>query len=710
MGIRMTGMISGMDTESIIKQMVDAQKLKNKRTTDKRDLLTFKQDKWKDLNTKLLKLYEESLGKMRLQSSYSSKKVTSSNEDKVTVTANGTSSPEGTHTVEVDQMANAQYLTGTSLKGKVSLADGKPLTGDSRLVKDLGMSATGIIRVTTKDGMKEIEIDEGTTLKSLASQLRDAGISANYDESQQRFFLGSKTGGADSYFTINGFDDPSIADRRNINDAVGYSGLSAENKAKVDNAYKALRGNDPTAKADAMNLLNDFAKDKVAATAKNAAINDTLKEVKDAIKNGGTYAGKDYAGEHTAIEDLVKDEMQKGYNDPNLDFTDPKYKDELDKIVENRVAQLATKDVIGTATEPISADMQAVIDQKQADIIANGKGTEIKSEADILAGLAVNMNNYAAGSAVSDPTQLTFAGLSEATTVDNGDGTYTTTVTDPNVTLQQAQSSIIRYNGVEVKGDSNVVNVNGLTITIKGVTQPGEKISLNVVNNAQETYDMIKGFVKSYNSILAEMNSLYYAPSSKGYDPLSEEERGAMSDKQVEMWEGKITDSILRRDDTVGSILSTMKTAANTGVTVNGKRYSLASFGIQTSTDYTEKGLLHISGDKEDGTYGSIDDKLMKAINEDPDTVMQVFTQISQSMFNEIGEKCKGITNERSARTFYKDKQMETQQLAYKKQISILEKKLTQTEDKYYKQFAAMESALAKLQSQTNALAGMMGG
>lgn len=55
-----------------------------------------------------------------------------------------------------------------------------------------------------------------------------------------------------------------------------------------------------------------------------------------------------------------------------------------------------------------------------------------------------------------------------------------------------------------------------------------------MANNTQETYDMIKNFIKSYNAILKEMNELYYAPSSRGYDPLSDDEKEAMTDGQIE--------------------------------------------------------------------------------------------------------------------------------------------------------------------------------
>ena len=50
-----------------------------------------------------------------------------------------------------------------------------------------------------------------------------------------------------------------------------------------------------------------------------------------------------------------------------------------------------------------------------------------------------------------------------------------------------------------------------------------------------------QNFVKKYNEILKEMNDLYYADSAKGYDPLSDEEKEAMSDSQIEKWENKIS-------------------------------------------------------------------------------------------------------------------------------------------------------------------------
>ena len=83
MPVRMTGLISGMDTDTLIQNMMDAQRMKNKKVEDKSTLLTWKQDRWKELNTKLYKLYTDDLNKMRLQGNYLTKLTTSSNENLV---------------------------------------------------------------------------------------------------------------------------------------------------------------------------------------------------------------------------------------------------------------------------------------------------------------------------------------------------------------------------------------------------------------------------------------------------------------------------------------------------------------------------------------------------------------------------------------------------------------------------------------------------
>ena len=271
----------------------------------------------------------------------------------------------------------------------------------------------------------------------------------------------------------------------------------------------------------------------------------------------------------------------------------------------------------------------------------------------------------------------------------------------------QAKDSIIVYNGAELRGDTNVITANGLTFTLKDAN-PDETIKLNIGNDSESTYNMIKDFIKGYNEVLNEMNTRYNANSARGYDPLTEEQKDAMTDSTVEKWETTIKDSLLRRDLGLGSLINTFRNIAGKGVEVDGKNYTLSSFGIRTS-DYTERGLLHIYGDEDDPTYASNDDMLLKAIEEDPELVMKFFTEIGKELHSTMSDKMSSVPNVKSAMTFYNDKLMSKELSRYEKEISVLDRKLYEMEERYYNQFSRLETALTQMQSQSDYLYSMMG-
>lgn len=513
MSIRITGMVSGMDTDTMVKELVNVQKLKNKRVSDQKTLLTWKQDKWKELNTKLYKLYTTELSNLKTRSNYMTKSVSVSNDTLLSASAN-INAPIGAHSIEVKQLASAQYVTSNKVD----------ITGDTKLVDISSGEGENVLKIEENNvfyfGELEYTVTADSTVNDLVSKIKEAGLNANFDQTNKRFFLSSKESG------------------------VGF-------QIRAKNAIA-----DDTDNSDLLKLLG-------------------LSEIK--------------------------------------------------KVGE--------------------------------EFVSSGNG-------------------------------------------------------DPNAVIVPASMSELMYNGVKLESTSNVVTVNGLTLNLKG-SKIGEEITLTVSNDAQATYDTIKNFIKSYNSVLDEMNKLYNAGSARGYDPLSDEEREAMTEDQIEKWETKIKDSLLRKDSTVGSLITSMRSVINESVTVKvgdeNKAFSLSTYGIMTSSNYLEKGLLHIYGDTEDPTYALNDDKLLKAIKDDPDTVLKVFTEIGNKLYEDMSKKMKSVPNISSALTFYNDKLMDKQQTEYDKEITKLEERLLALEDKYYKQFSAMETALNKLQQQSSSLLSMLG-
>ena len=276
---------------------------------------------------------------------------------------------------------------------------------------------------------------------------------------------------------------------------------------------------------------------------------------------------------------------------------------------------------------------------------------------------------------------------------------------------EPASNAEIVLNGTTFEGDSNNFSINGLNITALSVS--GE-MSITTATDVDGIYNMVKDFLKEYNEVVNAMEKGYNAAAAKGYEPLTDDEKAELSDKEVEKWEQKIKDSILRRDDTLRSVLSGMSTNMSKVFEVNGKKYSLSSFGIKTAgyfnTAENESYAYHIDNDPEDSVSSANEDKLRKMIEEDPDTVASFFTQLATTVYDDLHERMTANPTLSSSYKIYNDKQMQSEYDEYTKTIKKWEEKLKDMEDSYYKKFSAMETALAKLQSQTNSLSSLLGG
>ena len=279
--------------------------------------------------------------------------------------------------------------------------------------------------------------------------------------------------------------------------------------------------------------------------------------------------------------------------------------------------------------------------------------------------------------------------------------------------------SEIYLNGIKYTGSSNSYSINGLNITAQVVTDTDGKasdanaISITTSTDTQGIYDKIKDFLSQYNSLINEITSLYNADSAKGYEPLTDDEKDAMSDTEVEKWEQKIKDSLLRRDDNLESLMSAMTSAMSGAVEVNGKKMYLSNFGIKTlgylNAPANQQNAYHIDGDEDDANSSGNADKLMTAITSDPDTVIDFMQGLTSNLYNSVHKKMQ-TSSLSSIYTVYNDKEMASEYSDYTDLIKKWEEKLQDKEDYYYKKFSSMETALSKLNSQTSSLSGLFGG
>lgn len=750
MPIRMSGLSSGLDTEAIVGALMSAQSLKKTKVERQKTKLEWKQTKWAELNTKLLKLYNEHVSKLQLQSSYMTKKTSVSDSTKASITANNKAA-NGSYSLEIKNIATSQHLTGAKIN-----AD----SVDTKLTEIDPSLLNKEITITNGDKTKKFAVTADTTIKDFTNALGEAGLAANFDTKQKRFFISSKDSGLENAFSIttSGISSAEVSGRDALRNAVGYSGMSAANKKIVDEAMDQLQNSGVGTEAynKALDALSKAAYETKKEAANTAAT--TYMKAKLYGENYSSYrtkAEESLKSNYYNDDGTVKETLTKKYGDEfdrftqeekeklgvesmsKEDYIDWKAKKDLDAEV-NKKADADTTSFVNTK---ISTDSDVKLDieaaafagKTTADVealaaVAKDKyytsgvqgfdGTTTFTEESVKAAVATEASNYASitdryetlsGSALSGLGLADISVAADGTVSVNGGANDSSNASIPSgMALIAASDSKIILNGAEMTSSSSVVSANGLEISLTGLTKKDEPITFSISNDVDSVYNSVKNFLKDYNEIVKEMNALLDADSAKGYEPLTSEQKKEMSDDDIKLWEDKIKGSLFRNDTTLDGIVSGMRSAMMSQVTYDGKTYSLASFGIMTSTDYLEGGLLHIYGDKDDSVYADKDDKLKKALSDDPDAVINVLTGIFGNLKDTMSKKMAG-NKMSSALTFYNDIKMKDDLKQYEKDIKSWEDRLASMEDAYYKKFTAMETALAKLQSQQNSLAGLFG-
>lgn len=713
MGIRMSGLSSGMDTEAIVKELMSAQSLKKNKVVKAKTKLEWTQTKWADLNTKLTGLYNNFVTKMQLSTAYKTKKTTISDTSKASVSAK-TNAVNGSYTMEVKNIATAQYLTGAKIDASVT---DKLVDLDSSLLnKEISITTGG---TTTK-----FAVTADTTLKDFTSALQNAGLNASFDDAQKRIFISSKDSGVANTFSIStsGLSNAEVTARTALCEAAGYSNMSNTNKASFDEAMQALQtsgvGTDDYNKA--LDTIAKLSYDTKKASADTAA---------------ETYVkAKLYSEKYSEYEEKARESLKNTYLDDDGNLKTGKTQEDYDKAVAKQAdtdtvsyisSQLKEDDVKLQIEEAAfsgktEADMADFSEKAVSKYYSSGvkaftgmDGVDEDSEKTRMATYTEKYASVTDRNEALSSSALTSLGLADISvdadgkvTVNGGANDSTNTSIPTGMALIEGSDSKIILNGAELTSSSSVVSANGLEISLTGVTKENESVTFSVATDTDAIYDSVKSFLKEYNSVMKEMNTLYNADSAKGYEPLTSQEKEAMSDDEVKEWETKIKNSLLRSDSTLGGIINAMRSAMQTTVEYDGGTYALSSLGIMTSTDYTEGGLLHIYGDPDDSVYSAKDDKLKKALEENPDVVIATLTGVFGNLRQTMSDKMAG-SKYSSSMTFYNDIKMKSDVKDYESDIKDWEDKLADMEDAYYSKFTAMETALAKLQSQQSSMSSL---
>ena len=292
--------------------------------------------------------------------------------------------------------------------------------------------------------------------------------------------------------------------------------------------------------------------------------------------------------------------------------------------------------------------------------------------------------------------------------------------------------------GKTYESDTNKLNVANVIYNFNGVSAKNadgtyQASTISVSQDTDKIVDNVKKFVETYNTLIDSLNTKYREEKNTDYKPLTKNQEGEMTESQIDKWNEKAKSGLLYHDNNIYSIISDMRESLYTKVDAvdtvltdaKGNKYSynsMSSIGITSSTNQG-----HITLDEE---------KLKKALTEDPDCVYQLFASDQDSTY------VSGSTNKNQADTYtsksdylntgianrlynamttnisnlesYAGTSKETDDESYLgKLITNMNTKMTsfQTlmksyERKLYEKYDAMEVALSKLGAQLSYITG----
>lgn len=291
------------------------------------------------------------------------------------------------------------------------------------------------------------------------------------------------------------------------------------------------------------------------------------------------------------------------------------------------------------------------------------------------------------------------------------------------------QNAILELDGTSIIKSSNDFTLDGLQYSLNN-TYDGASgdIEIEVDTDTSAIVDKIKSFVETYNGLVATIHGKLNEKKDYDYEPLTDEEKEALSEDEIERWEDNAKLGILRNDSILESMLTSMRTALYESV--DDVNITLSDIGIETSSDYKAGGQLVLD-----------EEALTEALDSNYEDVVKLFTQESDKAYldsDNVTERYEenglayriydilqnniritrdsngykgtllekaGIENDLT----FSDNSLSEMITKYEDRISDLWDDFYDKEESYYITFGRMEAALSEMQAQSNSLASQLG-
>lgn len=272
----------------------------------------------------------------------------------------------------------------------------------------------------------------------------------------------------------------------------------------------------------------------------------------------------------------------------------------------------------------------------------------------------------------------------------------------------EGKDATIKIDGMSYNSKDNKITRDG--ITYEAVNETTSPARVSVSQDVDAIVDKVKSFVEDYNKLLSSLYEKYDEKPDSNYKPLTQSQKDAMKDEQVEKWEEKAKKGILYHDQTLGKIILNMRSAISNQIELDdGSSISAYSIGIST-----------VAGNIK-GQLAFDETKLRAALAKDPDSVYKVFANldsndmentakngIAQRLGDVFTAATKSIRTRAGTSTdVTEDSDLNNLLRQLQTKMSNFKKMMDAFEDKLYKKYDTMESTLAKLGTQLNFISGV---
>ena len=768
---------SGIDVESMVKVgMIGRQKEYDKMQQ------TFTKDQWQKQNYNeiygnLQTFSNSTLTQYKLQSNMNAKSATTTSSA-VSVSANG-AAPIINHKIQVNELSSTAYLVSTNKLHRY-YADNNTDTTDQTsinladvLFKGLQKnesSSTTMANVTETDGTSSglhkltdvafsLQISDGTTkddgslqystIKYTYGQLLDGrtfndlvsdinglnlNVRASYDATNDTFNFYNKEGGSANGVFFNIPTTTTTDEEGNTTKTyteagerakaflqglhlyqskegtlINQSGEAVADTSK-DRYYLGYESTYATASLVASKVLIDADGDEAAANIsmrnllfQNITPGDEI-EVEDGVDDNGnpmyTYYNKiTYTDANGVVSEAVSSDTAMSFT-LNVDGEDYEFSYTFEDLLKSDATEISFNDLLNDIYDVTGLNAY-MNDDGYLTIGTSESGHDqtfsITGNDDIASEFLSRFGLY--DGTDSNKTALTFT-TGETQTL-NGTGGEESSGFPIGVTGTNGEAVIdgVTYSDIT----SNQITAAGVTYTLLEKTDGA--VTVNVIQDTQSIIDKVKSFVEDYNKLLSGLYEKYDEKQYSDYKPLTESQKEQMKDEQIEKWEEKAKSGMLYHDRTLGKVIDKVRSAISTPISgLSGKYDSIFSLGVKTTG---LKGQLTLD-----------EDKLKKALEEDPDSVYNIFGTIGKDDTfdqNGVAQRLGDMINDGmklvKSRAGTDDGMSDDSELGVlmrnlQTKMSDFKKLMSSFEDKLYKKYDAMEVSLSRLGMQLGYITG----